>query len=49
MVNSNQIENARKAHLTRLSLELRQASLIRCDDAEGWHISRMLREAVTSA
>jgi hypothetical protein len=49
MVVSDQIDLFRKARLALLSTQMRQASLERPDDLEGWYISRMLREATTSA
>ena len=46
MVNPDRIDPSRKLHLSRLAHELRQNSLNKQNDVEGWKVAR-LREAVT--
>ena len=48
MVNPDLIDPSRKLVLSRLAHELRQSSLSKQDDMEGWKVARLLRDAVTS-
>ena len=41
--------SARSRRLSKRAYQVRQVSINRCDDLEGWRISRLLRDAATTA
>jgi hypothetical protein len=42
-------KSARLQRLNKLAHQVRQVSINRCEDLEGWRISRLLRDAITPA